>query len=265
MNILFVGDIFGESGREAFREAMASGALPARPDFVVVNGENAAGGRGLTFATADDMFTAGADGITLGNHTWARKEVRKVLDDNPRVIRPANYPKGVPGRGRMILEKKGFRLAVVNLLGRVTIDPVPDCPFLAADRELAALKGQADFVLVDMHAEATSEKAALAWYLDGRAGCVVGTHTHVQTADERILPKGTGFITDVGMTGPCDGIIGVDRETVIRRFLTGMSAQFEPAVGRTSFQAVLIAVDEKNGKTLGIERINRISGVTGRG
>lgn len=258
MKILFVGDIFGESGRETFREALASGAFPSRPDFVVVNGENAAGGRGLTFATADDIFSAGADAITLGNHTWSRKEVRRVLDESAKVIRPANYPKGVPGRGRMILEKNGMRLGVVNLLGRVTIDPVPDCPFQAADREIAALKGQVDAILVDMHAEATSEKAALAWYLDGRASCVVGTHTHVQTADERVLPKGTGFITDVGMTGPYDGIIGVDRETVIQRFLTGMPAQFEPATGRTAFQAVLIETDESGKKTVSMTRINQI-------
>lgn len=257
MTILFVGDIVGESGRDAFREGLENWSFPKRPDFVVVNGENAAGGRGLTFTTADDIFRAGADAITMGNHTWARKEVKTVLEDNKPVIRPANYPKGVPGKGRIVIEKKGFRLGIINLLGRVFIDPTPDCPFQVADREIAALKGQVDAILIDFHAEATSEKAALANYVDGRVACVVGTHTHVQTADERLLPKGTGFMTDVGMTGPDEGIIGVDRQSVISKFLTGMPVPFEPATGRTAFHAVLIDLND-SGKTISLTRIEKV-------
>jgi metallophosphoesterase (TIGR00282 family) len=240
VTILFIGDIFGQPGREMLAASMPNLRDRYRPDFIVANGENAAAGRGITFATADDLFKSGVDVITMGNHTWSRKEILNIIEANPRLIRPANYPKGVPGKGRTLVEKNGMRLGVVNLMGRIYMDIPLDDPFQIVDRELQALRGQADIILVDFHAEATSEKLALAMYADGRAAAVIGTHTHVQTADNRILPKGTAYISDVGMTGPADGIIGVDAKTVLQKFLTSMPAQFEPAEGRTQLNAVVI-------------------------
>ena len=254
MIILFIGDIFGQPGRDMLTASMPSLRDRYRPDFIVANGENAAAGRGITFATADEIFRAGVDVITMGNHTWSRKEILNIIDANPRLIRPANYPKGVPGKGRTIVEKNGMRLCVVNLMGRVYMDVQLDDPFQTADRELQALKGQADAILIDFHAEATSEKLALAMYADGRAAAVIGTHTHVQTADNRVLPKGTAFISDVGMTGPADGIIGVDAKIVLKKFTTSMPAQFEAAEGRAQLNAVVITT-RPDGFAEGIERI----------
>lgn len=258
MKILFVGDIFGETGRLALKIKLEALKPSLQPDFVVANGENAAGGKGINYNTAQEILSAGVDAITMGNHTWARKEVLNIIDSTIKIIRPANYPKGVPGRGRIILEKNGFRLGVVNLLGRVYLDNPVDCPFQTADRELSHMKGQADVTLVDFHAEATSEKTAMGMYLDGRATCVVGTHTHVQTADERILEKGTAYITDVGFTGPCDGIIGVDKDQIIKKFTLGLPVQFEPAAGRAVFNAVIITCDNQSLKATDIKRITEI-------
>lgn len=254
MNVLFVGDVVGQSGREKLSASMK--ALTARhaPDFVVVNGENIAAGRGITFATADELYKAGADVITLGNHTWARKEVLRFIDDNPRLIRPANYFKGVPGKGRTVVTKSGFRLGVINLMGRVYVDIPLDDPFQVADREVQALKGACDAIVVDFHAEATSEKMAMARYLDGRVAAVIGTHTHVQTADEQVLSDGTAFISDVGMTGPAEGIIGMDPVMAMKRFTTGMPVQIEPAEGRAQLCAVLVTL-RKGGMAERIERI----------
>lgn len=252
--ILFIGDIFGQPGRDMLAASMQTLRDRFRPDFIVANGENAAAGRGITFATADELFRSGVDVITMGNHTWSRKEILNIIDANPKLIRPANYPKGVPGKGRTVVEKNGLRLGVVNLMGRIYMDIPLDDPFQTADRELQALKGQTDAVLVDFHAEATSEKLALAMFVDGRATAVVGTHTHVQTADNRVLPKGTAFISDVGMTGPADGIIGVDAKTVLKKFTTSMPAQFEPAEGRTQLNGVLITT-RSDGLSDSIERI----------
>lgn len=254
MKVLFVGDVFGQSGRDKLTASMESLKTRYAPDFIVANGENAAAGKGITFATADDMYRAGVDVITLGNHAWSRKEVLKIIDDNPRLIRPANYPKGVPGRGRTVVEHGGFRLGVINLMGRVYMDIPLDDPFQVADREVQALKGAVDAILVDIHAEATSEKIALARYLDGRVAAVLGTHTHVQTADEQVLPDGTAFISDVGMTGPSEGIIGMDAATVLKRFTTSMPMPFEPAEGRAQLNAVLVTL-RKGGMAERIERI----------
>ena len=254
MKVLFVGDVFGQSGRRQLADAMPDLRSRYAPDFIVANGENAAGGRGITFATADELHRMGVDVITLGNHTWSRKEALTLVEDNPRLIRPANYPKGVPGRGRTIVAQNGFRLGVINLMGRVYIDIPLDDPFAVADREIQALKGAVDAILVDMHAEATSEKMALARYLDGRVAAVLGTHTHVQTADERVLPDGTAYISDVGMTGPADGIIGMDTAAVLKRFTTGIPVHFEPAEGETQLRAVLVTL-RKGGMAERIERI----------
>jgi metallophosphoesterase (TIGR00282 family) len=258
LKILFIGDIFGEPGRRILKARMPEMLSLHSPDFVIANGENASGGKGITYNVAQEILSCGVDAITMGNHTWFRKEILGIIDSGIRIIRPANYPKGAPGRGKIILDKNGMRLGVINLLGRVYMEGPADCPFQAADRELQNLKGQTDAVLIDFHAEATSEKTALAYYIDGRAECIVGTHTHVQTADERILEKGTAYITDVGFTGPYDGIIGVDRGQVIKRFTLGIPAQFEPAAGRMIFSAVLVEVDPAGKRAVNIRRITDI-------
>lgn len=255
MKVLFVGDIFGEVGRKALKIEVEKIRSREKPDFIVVNGENAAGGRGISYNTAQDILSCGVDAITMGNHTWARKEIMSIIDSGMRIVRPANYPRGVPGKGRIILENNGMRLGLINLLGRVYMDSHVDCPFQAADREIQNLKGQVDAILIDFHAEATSEKIALGHYLDGRVECVVGTHTHVQTADERILENGTAYITDVGFTGPADGVIGVNKEQIIRKFISGLPSHFEPASGRALFNAVMVTIDPKIKKATDIQRI----------
>lgn len=225
-------------------------------DVCIANAENAAGGKGINYNVADEIFESGIDAITLGNHTWSRKEILNFIDSTDKIIRPSNYPKGVPGKGRLIIEKNGIKIGIVNLLGRIYMDSNVECPFRTADRDISILKQQCKIIFVDFHAEATSEKVALANYLDGRVSAVVGTHTHVQTADEKILEKGTAYITDVGMTGPEEGIIGVDKDLIIKKFLTGMPAYFEPAKGRACINAVIIDIDENTGHARSIQRIN---------
>ncbi len=256
MKVFFIGDIFAKTGRSVLTDRLKGLKDLYGWDFCIANAENAAGGKGINFNTADDIFNCGVDAITMGNHTWARKEILNFIDSCSKLIRPANYPKGVPGKGRMVLEKNGIRLGLVNLLGRIYMDMPCDCPFQAADREISVLKQQCQAILIDIHAEATSEKAALAHYVDGRASAVLGTHTHVQTADERILSGGTAFITDVGMTGPMDGIIGVDKAQIIQKFITGLPGHFEPAEGRLMLNAVLVTIDDKTGRALEIKRIS---------
>ncbi len=258
MKIFFIGDIFAKSGRMLLSDHLERLKSQHSWDFCIANGENAAGGKGINYNTADEIFHCGVDAITMGNHTWDRKEIFNFIDSCSKLIRPANYPKGVPGKGRMVLEKNGLRLGLINLIGRIYMDMPCDCPFQVADREIAILKQQCQTILVDFHAEATSEKIALAHYLDGRASAVFGTHTHVQTADERILDAGTATITDVGMTGPMDGVIGVDKNQIIQKFTTGLPCHFEPAEGRLMLNAVLVTVDEKTGKALEIKRIAEV-------
>jgi len=221
----------------------------------VVNGENAAGGRGVTRAVAEELFSAGADVITLGDHAWDQKEIMGFIGDTERLLRPANYPPGVPGRGCCVVETPFGRVLVVNLLGRVFLPPVADCPFRTAD---AILQAEAEGVavrIVDFHAEATSEKKALGWYLAGRVTAVVGSHTHVATADEAVLPGGTAYITDMGMTGPHDSVLGRDKESVLQKFLTGLPARFKVASGGVACEAVLIEADERTGRAEAIRRI----------
>ncbi|MDP3046913.1 MAG: TIGR00282 family metallophosphoesterase, partial [Chloroflexota bacterium] len=227
-------------------------------DLVIANGENSAGGRGLTAATAEELFRSGVDVITSGNHIWHDKEVIAYLERNVPVVRPLNYPPGVPGRGFLIhdLGAKG-QVLVVNLCGRVTM-PELDCPFRAMDRLLESLPSRPVVSIVDMHAEATSEKSAMGWYLDGRVSAVVGTHTHVPTADARVLPGGTAFVSDLGMVGPRDSVIGVKVEPIIQHFLTCMPARFDVAEGPVSFNAVLIVVDDVSGHAVSIERVDRL-------
>lgn len=258
VKLLFVGDICGSAGVKTCQAALNKLKQEGHAfDFIVVNGENAAGGLGINYVLAKELFAMGADAITLGNHTWSRKEILNFIEDEKRILRPANYPLAVPGRGAVVLSKGGKQLGVINVLGLVYMEP-NDCPFMACDRELAEIKQHTKMVLVDMHAEATSEKCALAWYLDGRVSAVVGTHTHVQTADERILDCGTGFLSDAGMTGPYEGVIGMDREAVLKKFTLHIPERFETAKGRMQFSAVAMELDEDNGKCLTIERIHML-------
>ncbi len=257
MKLLFIGDIVGRPGRELVTRAVKLLTRAWTIDVVVANGENATAGAGITRAHADEIFKAGVHCITGGNHSWDRREALTFIDQEPRLLRPANSPAGTPGRGAVMVEVSGGPpVGVVNVMGRVFLPPLDD-PFAVADREIAQLHAQgARVVLVDVHAEATSEKIALSWWLDGRVTAVIGTHTHVQTADERILPGGTACLTDAGMTGPHDGVIGVDREAVIARFRTGLPVRFEPATGEPRLNGVVVTADAESGRAVSIERVN---------
>lgn len=252
MNVLFVGDLYGKSGRKALAVRIREMVRKTQSDAVIVNGENMSGGKGLDAVSVKEILDLGADVITTGNHVWAKKDFR--IEDHPRVLRPANYSDQCPGKGFILIEKNGERLAVVNLSGRVFMEPC-NCPFDIFQKMLPDLKKQTKAILVDFHGEATSEKAAFAWHFDGMISAVVGTHTHVQTADERILPLGTGFITDAGLTGPREGIIGADREKVIHRFITGYPAYFEPQKGPAQINGVFLRLSGETGRCTFIERI----------
>ncbi|MBM4286989.1 MAG: TIGR00282 family metallophosphoesterase [Deltaproteobacteria bacterium] len=242
MRIFFIGDIVGGPGRKAVSGLLHKVVDRYQIDLVVANGENASGGLGITPEVAEQLFQAGIDVMTSGNHIWKHKEIQPYLEANDRLLRPANYPEGAPGRGVTVIETSaGETAAIVNLEGRIFMNPL-DCPFRTADRELAALPPEVKIILVDMHAEATSEKLALAWYLDGRASAVIGTHTHVQTADERIFPQGLGYLTDAGMTGPADGVIGMDRQVIIHRFLTQLPQKFKVASHNMQLQGVVLDI-----------------------
>lgn len=252
MRILIVGDIVGSPGRTAFARVVGQMRTNRDVDFVVANAENAAGGRGLTPALAEELFRAGADVLTTGDHVWDQKELVKHIDQEPRILRPANYPPGCPGKGCITVETPAGPVTVVALVGRVFMNPA-DCPFRTVDQILGSCPGK--ITVVDMHGEATSEKIAMGRYLDGRVSAVVGTHTHVQTSDETILPKGTAYITDLGMTGPKDSVLGRDVESILHKFLTGMPSPFEVATKDVSLEGVLVTVDEKTGKASRIKRI----------
>jgi 2',3'-cyclic-nucleotide 2'-phosphodiesterase len=257
MNLLFIGDVVGRPGRRAVAQWLPALRRELEADFVVANGENSAGGFGITPQTFQELTAAGVDVVTGGNHIWHTREAPALLDGEPRLLRPGNYPAGAPGRGAGVFPARGARVGVVNLEGRVFMEPLAS-PFEYAREEVERLRADTPVILVDMHAEATSEKAALAWHLDGRVSAVVGTHTHVQTADERILPGGTAFITDAGMTGPRDSVIGMSREIVLQRFLTLLPARFEVAGGPAQLNGVVIEVDAATGRASAIRRVNRV-------
>jgi metallophosphoesterase (TIGR00282 family) len=257
MRILFIGDIFGRPGREIVRQALPALVDRHSIDFVIANVENAAAGFGITGDLAEAILSYGVDAMTTGNHVWDKKEVLEYFPGQPKLLRPANFPAaGVPGRGSYLGQTRtGEPIGVVNVMGRIFMQPLDD-PFAVVLKEIEALRARARVIVVDFHAEATSEKMAMAWHLDGRATAVLGTHTHVQTADERILPKGTAAITDVGMTGPHESIIGVTVDAALGRFVTGMPAKFEAANGPARLNAVVITADRATGRATGIERVN---------
>lgn len=258
MRVMFLGDVVGRGGRRAVTERLPRLVGELGIDFVVVNGENAAGGFGITEEIAEDLIDAGADVITLGNHAFDQREALVFIERQPRLVRPVNYPAGTPGRGAgLFVAKNGARVLVVNVMGRVFMDPLDD-PFAAVDRELAAcpLREQADVVIVDVHAEASSEKQAMGHFLDGRASLVVGTHTHVPTADHRILRGGTAFQTDVGMCGDYDGVIGMDKEEPLNRFVTKIGrSRFEPSGGEPTLAGLVVDVDLSTGLATAVRPI----------
>jgi hypothetical protein len=257
MNLLFIGDIVGRPGRDLVRRHARALAATCGAHLVIANGENAAGGAGITRENAHEILGAGVDVITSGNHVWDKRETLEFIGAEPRLVRPANYPAGTPGFGSCVAAAtNGVLVGVINVMGRVFMNPIDD-PFRVADREIARVReAGARVIFVDVHAEATSEKMALGHYLDGQVAAVIGTHTHVQTADARLLPGGTACLTDVGMTGPHDGIIGMDKDAVLARFLTGLPGRFETASGDHRLNAVSLAVDETTGRATAIERIS---------
>jgi metallophosphoesterase (TIGR00282 family) len=257
VRLLFVGDVVGKPGRRLLRDALPGLRTERRLDFVAVNGENSAGGAGITAPVAREIEAMGVDAITLGNHTWDKRELAAEIDGLTAVLRPANYPPGTPGRGSMVVRtRSGISVGVVSVMGRVFSPLHLDCPFRTVDREIEEMRGRAQVILVDIHAEATSEKEAMGWHLDGRVSAVVGTHTHVQTADAAVLPRRTAYITDVGMTGPWVSVLGVEWDRALERFLTQMPVSFQVAKGPCQLNAVVIDVDEGTGQARSIETVS---------
>ncbi len=257
MKVLIIGDIVGSPGRNAVKEFIANSDALHKFELIIANGENAAGGSGVTASIVNELLSSGIDVITTGDHVWKRREVVDIIDIEPRLLRPANYPAGAPGKGSIITSSRnGTKIGVLNLQGRVFMAPL-DCPFKAARKEVERIKKITNMIIVDIHAEATSEKIAMGWYLDGLVSAVVGTHTHVQTADQRVLPKGTAYISDIGMTGPIDSVLGRRREDVLQRFVSCIPVRFEVASENLQVQGVVVDVDSKTGQASSIERIQK--------
>lgn len=255
VNCLFIADIVGKPGRRVVSQLVPELRREYAIDLCVANCENASAGRGITIKTANALFSYGIDILTSGNHVWDRKEILPFLEKNPNMLRPANYPPGALGSGALVYHlSTGFPVGILNLQGRVFMREI-DCPFRVAKKHIEELQRETRVVFVDFHAEATSEKVAMGWYLDGEVSAVIGTHTHVQTADERILPMGTAYITDVGMTGPHDSIIGIEKDAVLDRFLTQMPTRFTPAEENLKFCGVVIRVDARTGKAVHVQRL----------
>jgi metallophosphoesterase (TIGR00282 family) len=255
MNILFIGDIVGKPGRKAIHRVLEKVISEYEIEFTVANGENAAGGMGITPPIALEILKDGVNVLTTGNHIWAKKEILPFLDEESRILRPANYPPQVPGRGKGIFQlRNGHKVAMLNLEGRVFMRHL-DCPFRVSEKEVEVLRKDTNIILVDFHAEATSEKMAMGWFLNGKVSAVLGTHTHVQTCDEKILDQGTAYITDTGMTGPLDSVIGIRKEVALERLLTQVPWKFEVATKRIELQGVVLDIDLKTGKANDIQRI----------
>ncbi len=256
MKILVVGDVVGRPGRRAVKEMLPVIKNDYGVDFTVVNGENAAGGRGINSEVTDELLSSGIDVLTMGNHVWDNKEIFEFIDEQSRLIRPCNYPEGTPGQGFAVIEAGDWKIAVINASGRVFMDNL-DCPFRKVESILDEIEGLWDICLVDFHAEATSEKLAFAHYFDGRVTAVMGTHTHIQTADECILPKGTAYISDLGMTGPVDSILGMNKDQVLRKFLSQRPVRLEVAKGAVQIQGVLLSIDCADKKVMKIDRFSK--------
>ncbi len=257
MNILFIGDIVGSPGREAIKELVPSFKKDKTADFVIANAENAAGGSGITSRVAEELFVSGVDVITSGDHIWKKSDIFELINREDRILRPLNFPPGAPGRGYGVFKSaSGAKIGVVNVNGRVFMEPL-ECPFKTVSRAVEELAKDTKIILVDIHAEATSEKVALGRYLDGRVSAVFGTHTHIQTADEKILPKGTAYITDVGMTGPYDSVIGRRVEDVLTRFLSSIPVKFEVAQGDIQLCGALVEIDDSTGKAVSLSRVQK--------
>jgi len=254
VTVLCVGDVFGEPGRRAIQLLLPKIRKQHEVDLAVVNVENAASGAGVTPPIARAFLEQGVDVMTSGNHIWDKREIVEYIVKENLLLRPANYPPGTPGAGSIVIKAGPHKVAVLNVMGRVFL-PQLDCPFRKSDEEVARLSQETPIIIVDAHCEATSESQALGWYLDGRVSAVVGTHRHVQTADERLLPKGTAYITDLGMTGPTESVIGVDPEIALSRFLTQMPNRFEPAKGPAALHGAIIRIDPETGRALSIERL----------
>ncbi|SDB89291.1 hypothetical protein SAMN05421734_102237 [Pelagirhabdus alkalitolerans] len=255
MRILFIGDIVGSIGRDQLEHYLPKLKQKYQPQLTIVNGENAAAGKGITEKIYKQLLASGADFLTMGNHTFDKKEIFDFIDDAKKMVRPANFPEGTPGKGMDFVNVNGKEVAIISLQGRTFMPPLDD-PFRMVNDLIKEAKKRTNLIFIDFHAEATSEKLAFAWYLDGQVSAVVGTHTHVQTADNRLLDQGTAYITDVGMTGPYDGIIGTDREAVIKKFLTQLPVRFEATkTGKAQLSGVVIDLNESTGKATSIERI----------
>lgn len=257
MKTLFIGDIVGSPGRDAVRVLLPGLKNEFSLDFVIANAENAAGGSGINFTVAQDLFNAGVDLLTSGDHIWKKREILQIINEEERILRPANFPEEAPGKGWGLFKtKKNVNVGVINLQGRVFMEPL-DCPFKAGRKAQEALAGQTKIIIVDMHAEATSEKVALGWYLDGSVSACLGTHTHIQTADEKILPGGCAYLTDAGMTGPMYSVIGRRVEDVLQKFLTAVPVRFEVASEDIQLHGAVVDIDEETGKARSIVRIER--------
>ena len=254
MKFLAVGDIIGIAGVRELKKQLKDLKVRENIDFCIVNGENSAEGMGITEKNFKEILEAGADVVTMGNHTWGKKEIFKFIDD-PRIVRPANYPEGVVGKGYTILKSNNKKIAVINLLGRVDINILTENPFVIANKIIEKIKNEVDYIIVDFHEEATAEKIAMGYHLDGKVTAVFGTHTHVQTADEKVLPKGTGYITDIGMTGPKNSVIGMDVKVSLKRFETALPEKYKIADGECIFNAVIFDVDDSTGKVVSINRV----------
>jgi metallophosphoesterase (TIGR00282 family) len=254
IKIMVIGDIVGNTGRLVIKKLLPQLLRKHSIDMVIANGENAAGGNGITKEVADELFNNHIDVITMGNHVWDKREIIKFIDSQPNIVRPANYPPGTPGKGYTIYKLKDLKVGIINLSGVIFLPPLIP-PFLVIDKLIEELKNQCQVIIVDFHAEATSEKIAMGWYLDGKVTAVLGTHTHVQTADERILPQGTAYITDLGMTGPRDSVLGVKKEIAINKFLTQMPVKFETADGTGQLNGVILTINQDNKMVTSIIRI----------
>lgn len=254
MKILAVGDIIGNAGVKELKKQLSKIKKEKNIDFIIVNGENSAEGMGITEKNFNDILEAGADVVTMGNHTWAKKDIFNFID-NPKIIRPANYPEGVPGKGYNIYEKNGKNIAVINLIGRVDIAVLSENPFLKVKSIIDEIANKVDMIIVDFHAEATAEKIAMKNYLDGRVTVIYGTHTHVQTADEKITVNGTGYITDIGMTGPINSVIGMDVKASVKRFVTSLPEKYKLAEGEAMLNGCVFEIDDKTNKTVSIKRV----------